>query len=733
MNRQIYDIEVLPNLFMLVATPDGKTYHEFLVGEDRDDRVALHKFVEACDEMCGYNNLGYDYPVLHEVLELPLSASVEEFNRVAYRKSKDIVTTDFMDKNAKMKHILWEHDQKVKQMDLIMIWGFGEDRRNVSLKQLEFNMLKDDIVETPVDFDADIKGEDIDRLLKYCRFDVETTYEFYLESIHKIKLREEMGDRYGMYFQRCSDDAMGQKIMVANVEEAMGKGTCYSWEEDPETGKRTKITHKTKRNQIRLADCLLSMIHFESPEFNSILDFLNRKVITQTKGALIELDPKELGSVMNYCNQEKTKGKIKSLNTVFKGIKYVFGLGGLHACAEEGLYSSNDEFEIIDVDVESFYPSLAIVNGFYPEHLGPEFCRVYSDLKNERLKHKKGTSANLAIKLALNATFGNSLNPYSPFFDQKFGMSITLNGQLQLAMLVEQMHAEIADISVLQANTDGVTFKIPKGSVPEFMDVYDLWQKATKLKLEMVKYSNMLIRDVNNYIAVSVDGKVKSKGTYAHVRGKAEAGGLTWAQDHSALVVPKAAEANLMHGTPIEEFIREHAEDQDNRFDFYLRMKIARTHDLILVNPDGDVDYQQRITRYYVSTDGRPMVKCMPPMKKKMTKKLQGEWDALGVQWTKVELNRIVSHMATREMFDLEDIVDDRAESIDGDPAYEAAIELCQPTERLNDVHSGHLCTVANKAEELVNVDLQFYMNEVKKLLLNNVTLQNATEPEQYF
>jgi DNA polymerase elongation subunit (family B) len=44
-----------------------------------------------------------------------------------------------------------------------------------------------------------------------------------------------------------------------------------------------------------------------------------------------------------------------------------------------------------DWDVESYYPSLAIANRLYPEHLGEEFVNVYSDMKNDRTSFKKGT------------------------------------------------------------------------------------------------------------------------------------------------------------------------------------------------------------------------------------------------------------------------------------------------------------------------------------------------------
>jgi hypothetical protein len=40
----------------------------------------------------------------------------------------------------------------------------------------------------------------------------------------------------------------------------------------------------------------------------------------------------------------------------------------------------------------------------------------------------------------------------------------------------------------------------------------DWWQNKTKLKLEKAVYQRMIIRDVNNYIAIYDDGSLKTKG-----------------------------------------------------------------------------------------------------------------------------------------------------------------------------------------------------------------------------
>lgn len=80
-----------------------------------------------------------------------------------------------------------------------------------------------------------------------------------------------------------------------------------------------------------------------------------------------------------------------------------------------------------------------------------------------------------------------------------------------------------------------------------------------------------------------------------------------WHQDHSMLVVRKAAEAQMVHGVPVRDFIMNHRDP----FDFQLSVKVNRTANgqpCVLYHGDQEV---QRNTRYYVSTDGAPLSKEM--------------------------------------------------------------------------------------------------------------------------
>jgi hypothetical protein len=79
-----------------------------------------------------------------------------------------------------------------------------------------------------------------------------------------------------------------------------------------------------------------------------------------------------------------------------------------------------------------------------------------------------------------------------------------------------------------------------------------------------------------------------------------------WHKDFSAQVVIMAAVAHMVEGVDIERFIYGHAD----KFDFMCRAKVDRASQLWI----GDQE-QQRITRYYLATNGAPMKKVSPPAK----------------------------------------------------------------------------------------------------------------------
>jgi hypothetical protein len=227
----------------------------------------------------------------------------------------------------------------------------------------------------------------------------------------------------------------------------------------------------------------------------------------------------------------------------------------------------------------------------------------------ERKQHKKGTVENAAFKLASNGTYGNSNNEHSVFYDPKFTMSITINGQLMLCMLAEWLLA-VPSLQILQINTDGITYRCRNEWLRHAEIIREIWMRRTNLVLEEVRYSRMWLRDVNNYIAESVDGKLKQKGAYWYPKKFPDdistSSPPAWHKDFSAQVVIMAAVEHMTKGTDIERFVYGHQDP----FDFMCRAKCDRSSRLMI----GDQE-QQRILRYYIANSGGPLKKVSPPVK----------------------------------------------------------------------------------------------------------------------
>jgi DNA polymerase elongation subunit (family B) len=196
----------------------------------------------------------------------------------------------------------------------------------------------------------------------------------------------------------------------------------------------------------------------------------------------------------------------ETLNVSINGFRYDFGVGGIHG-AKQGTHRSSDKRKLRTLDVASYYPNMAIANNVYPKHLGMTFCKVYKDLYEERKRHDKKSAANKALKLALNGTYGDSNNEFSPLYDPAYTMTITIGGQLSLCMLmgalIDHCHAEI-----IMCNTDGFEYFVDVEMIEKADKIVQRWEEVTGLEMEGDTYDVMYVADVNSYVAIKEDKDV---------------------------------------------------------------------------------------------------------------------------------------------------------------------------------------------------------------------------------
>jgi hypothetical protein len=576
----VYDNETFPNVFTVAMTPaDELDTREwwYEISERRNDahHLAYDLRNGSLDRMYGFNNVSFDYPLLHHLLQL-VDGGYENPLDLAHHlflKAQEIIAAA----NP------WDHRVKpweivAPQVDMMLVHHFDNKAKMTSLKVIEFNMQSPSVEDMPFPVGTWLTPDQIDVLLAYNRNDTRETKRFVHRSMDAIKFREQLIERgwFDAEVMNYNDTKIGKEYFKKRLEQQQPGITKNV------NGKKPQ----TRRATISLGECIFPYVQFQRPDLREMHDRLRGITFagTETKNAYKE------------CIQ-------------LGDIAVDIGQGGIHGSVAGRTFRSDVSSVIVDIDVTGYYPSLAIVNRLYPEHLGPVFCDVYRDIRDTReiakeagLKVEAGT-----LKLATNGTFGDFGNVHSVFYDPKCLIGVTINGQLLQVMLAEQL-LNVPTLELIQMNTDGLTVRLHRSHRPALDAVCEWWQRCTLLRLEFNEYAAMWVRDVNNYLAIDTKGKRKRKGVYDWEMLSGSTGGqLAWNRDFSGLVIPKAAEAALVDDVDPAWFIERH----ETAYDFLMRARVTGGSKLQL----ADGTPLPKTVRYFVSSDGQPLVKIMPPLK----------------------------------------------------------------------------------------------------------------------
>lgn len=639
----VFDTEEFPNCFLCgFKLPDGHRA-TFEISDRRNDRDALIQTLTWIKEnnytMVGFNNLGFDYHIIHKLLQNPLMFTAQ----VASQMANDIIGSQYGDRIYPIQYT----DRIIPQLDLFAMNHFDNAAKRTSLKKLEYNMRMDSIEDLPFDL-RPLTFDEMDVLAKYMHHDIDATEIFLNKCKEQIDLRLELkeqgliqGDVLNM-----SDVKIGEQFFVSRL----GRDEFYK------DGKKKQTQVKVKP----IKDVIFPYIKFMRPEFNTVLNQFKQMVWQD-------------GVEFTYPSFD------------LNGIEYVYGRGGIHA-SKQGVFHSDENYLIVDLDVTSMYPSIAIVNRMKPAHLSNNFTVEYGNLKAERVKLSKTSALSKVLKLALNGTFGNSGNPYSFFYDNSYLLGTTINGQLLISMLIDRL-LYIPNLEVIQANTDGVTILVPRSQLGAVKAIKYIWSTETGLDLEEVTYKSMWVRDCNNYISLYDSGKVKAKGAYFYPESDKDYDGY-WNKNYSCLIIQKVARLVLINGANIYDELFK-AIQEDKRHDFTL----------LHTNSSGGYLYigdkrMGKNTRYIVSHAGEVGTIIYPPKgPANEYKRKNGISDDL--------YNSVMKEV--------------------GSGVWDARIHTSNKSkyaERKIALVANHLVTECNNINNcrLYDIDLHWYANEVRKL-----------------
>lgn len=308
----IFDIETYPNAFTFcVIRGDGKHQRIYEVSEFRNDTEELLtclRYLKANKQrLVGFNNLGFDYPVIHKIIE---KAIIAKFNDRGFTIDYEDVYEDAMSIINEMRNDGWgriipTEEQHIKQVDLFKIWHFDNKAKSTSLKMLEFNMKADNIEDLPFPVGTHLTQEQIEVLKRYNKHDVSMTLEFYRKSVDAIRFRQVLSERYNRDFTNHNDTKIGKDYFIMRLEETM-PNSCYKMQ-----GKK-RVLNQTKRAFIDIGKCLFDYYDFEQPAFVAVKEWFAAQKIKETKGVFSDIEEHQLGDVAKYA--ELTTKRIRFKN-----------------------------------------------------------------------------------------------------------------------------------------------------------------------------------------------------------------------------------------------------------------------------------------------------------------------------------------------------------------------------------------------------------------------------------
>lgn len=492
----VFDTEIFGNRFLF----KGRVLHNrnlmSVWMHDEGYLAKLSDIMRAPVTFVSFNGIKFDAPVIAAVLA---GRSVQEVKAIA---------------NAIIEHEMqpWEVERrfglvipKFDHLDLIEV-----SPSFVGLKSYGARMHMPWLKDLPYPHDAELDLEQCEMVDKYCENDLDTTEELFKRLEGPIKLRISMSQEYGMDMRSKSDTQMAETAFI----------------------KRLGLGRNKARVPATITYTVPGYIKFKSPHLIELTQRIGETVYNvNPKTGHVEL-PDFLGKEIIKLNNGT----------------YQLGVGGIHSTHDKKVcHVANANTVVTDIDAASYYPSILINANMIPQNTGQAFIDEYKEIYHRRLDAKKRGDKVTAetLKISLNGTFGKTASRWSPLYSPDLMLAITLTGQLTLLNLIEELE-EVGAVA-LSANTDGIAMAYPTELKGLVESVVSAFSERSNFEFEYTTYRVLAMKDVNNYMAVKTDRKIKAKGIYAPPDLR---------KNPTASICAKAVGEWLAHGTPIEETIK---------------------------------------------------------------------------------------------------------------------------------------------------------------------------------
>lgn len=516
MKHLIWDTELLgfenPIFLVRLYCPEDKKHYKFWFDKPKDMDKLWAMMDDPNYTWVGFNSKNFDsvitagivgwdmtpHDIKHVVIPKIIEDRLQPFQ--IYRKGY---------------HEMPQFDSFRRHIDLFNVAPGVKTSLKVYMARMHAETLQD----LPYHHDDEINTPAKRKVVEqYCGNDIAGTYELFTRLQEEIELRRHLSDEFDLDLMSKSDAQMAEAIFHRELNLPKAKSP-------PKFVQYVLPKHIIKTNNKVLKELI---------EQSEAWDF----EINQNNGSPVQPD--------------WMKDGIVAINNG----RYKFGLGGLHSTHDTQLYvHTDDEYEVSDFDAASYYPFTIVNCGFIPKMAGSKgekFIELYKSFLERRLDAKRIGNKKVAnsLKILLNGTYGKLGSMYSRLYAPDLLLGVTITGQLNLLCLIDELE-KIKGVTVLSANTDGIMVKFLRSVRAKVEAVFAKNSKRTGYEYEETPYRTVALRDVNNYIAITLDGKVKGKGIHADVDSKPD----PLKTHRSFTICSTAALAYIKDGTPVEETI----------------------------------------------------------------------------------------------------------------------------------------------------------------------------------
>lgn len=313
----------------------------------------------------------------------------------------------------------------------------------------------------------------------------------------------------------------------------------------------------------------------------------------------------EISHLKTKAEREKVMRKEwTSLVMEDHGMVYTWGFGGLHSAkgrietnkrgTKKIVYDVVDETDVQQWDSGSHFPNIML-----RDNLLGQVTNKFRNLVTERLKNKAlGNPLAGTQKIIINSVYGLLRLQSSKLYNPKSAIRVNVSGMVAIYNLAN--HLDLVG-NVYQVNTDGIAFKPYPDVTQETLDnIKQRWEDEFKLQLEVSSFKRLIQRDVNNYIAVKQNDKLKLKGGAV-----GQANGVDVTKASKPTIIDHMLVEKLVYDRP---FITTVQEGEFMDYCFTLKSMKSSTQTGKMVDENGKV-FDNEVNRTYATKSGGKVLK----------------------------------------------------------------------------------------------------------------------------